>query len=263
METDAAVISAFDEIFGQALMPLGFVRAKLKQPYYIRLVNNEIIHIIGIRDMKTHLFAFGSVATVYRGDLCLNRSYRQNEGWLKSAMDFYARWHASGIEFDPRIQSGFHYQKWINQDYAPEAVQGALDAVVAWILPVLDRVQTLTDVLDFYGNRGVVLSLPLQESMAADYSDTAIYFLLDDPLADLEERRTVSIKAVAAEDEKYHRSQEVIDKNRAEAEKMYEKSRRRLRLFMEDEGIRRQTMEELARRREHNLKLLRRYGADC
>jgi len=178
METDAAVISAFDEIFGQALMPLGFVRAKLKQPYYIRLVNNEIIHIIGIRDMKTHLFAFGSVATVYREDLCLNRSYRQNEGWLKSAMDFYARWHASGIEFDPRIQSGFHYQKWINPDYAPEAVQGALDA----------------------------------------------------------------------EDEKYHRSQEVIDKNRAEAEKMYEKSRRRLRLFMENEGIRRQTMEELARR---------------
>ena len=60
METDTAVISAFDEIFGQALMPLGFVRAKLKQPYYIRLVNNEIIHIMedeGIRRQTTEELA--------------------------------------------------------------------------------------------------------------------------------------------------------------------------------------------------------------
>ena len=263
MDSDPAVSAAFDEIFGEALKPLGFVRPGIKLPYYIRLVNNEIIHIVGINDMKSHLFPFGSVATVYREDLCLNRSFRQNENWLKTAMDFYVRWHASDIEFDQRIFSGFHHQKSINPNYATETVQGALDASVAWILPVLDRVQTLKDVLDFYRNRGDVLSLPLQECHAAPFSDNAIYYLLDDPFADLDERRAATIKAVDIEDEKFHRPQEVIDSNRADYAKRIEESRRNLRLFQEDEEIHRQTMEELARRRELNLKLLRKYGVDC
>ena len=260
MEKSVTVKSAFKEIFGNALEPFGFVKAKLSQSYYIRMAGDDILHIIGIHDMKTHILGFGAVATVYREDLCLDRTFRQNESWLKSTMYFYVRWHASDQEFDPQIQFGFHYRNIFQPQSIPEAVQHALDAAVTWILPVLDKIQTPKDVLDFYRNTGAVLSLPLSECGVAAFSDTAIQFLLPDPLADLEERRTATLKAVAEEDERYQRAPEVIAKNRADYEKRLNESRSRLHRFLEDADIRRQTLKELARRKTHNTELLRKYG---
>lgn len=87
METDAAVISAFDEIFGQALMPLGFVRAKLKLPYYIRLINNEIIHIIGMREYAVrqwrNLQGAGNTTSSCSGDTARIVSIKGNKSMKK------------------------------------------------------------------------------------------------------------------------------------------------------------------------------------
>lgn len=115
---------------------------------------------------------------------------------------------------------------------------------------------------EYQKNTGAVPDLPLAENRVAPYSDTAVYFLLDDPFSDLGERRKATIKAIAAEDEQFRRSQEVIDRNKADYEKRFDESCRRLRLFEENEEIHRQTLEELARRKKHNLELLRRYGID-
>lgn len=260
MEKTVTVKSAFKETFGNALEPLGFVRAKLRQPYYIRMVRDDILHIIGIHDMKTHILGFGAVATLYREDLCLDQTFRQNESWLKTTMYFYVRWHASDQEFDPQIQSGFHYRNIFQPQSIPEAVQHALDAAITWILPVLDKVQTPKDVLDYYRNTGAVLSLPLSECRAAASSDTAIQFLLEDPLADLEERRSAALKAAAEEDARFHRTPEVIEKNRADYEKLLDESRSTLHRFLENADVQRQTLEELARRKAHNTELLRKYG---
>lgn len=38
--------SAFLQVYGEALKPLGFQKVKGKQPYFVRVVNGEIIHII-------------------------------------------------------------------------------------------------------------------------------------------------------------------------------------------------------------------------
>ena len=252
------VKAAFEEEFRNRLEPFGFMMAKTGNLYYIRVINDEIIHIIGLREMIDFVVPFGAVATVYRQDLCLNKSFRQNENWLKTVMEFYARWHAAGQLTDPHTLFRFSYLLYGDPETVKTAVQDAADAAVTWILPVLDGVQTLKDVLDFYRNTGSVISLPLSEISPS--SDASVYYLLDDPFADLEERRVATLKAVDEEDKRFNRSQEVIDKNRADYEKRLEESRRNLSLFREDEELRCQTLEELARRKEHNLKLLRRYG---
>lgn len=251
---------AFQQFFGEALEPFGFLKPKLRQPYYIRMVGDEILHIIGIYDMKSHLILFGGIATVYRETLCLDQTFRQNETWLKTAMYFYVQWHISDQPFDPEIQSGFHYHKLLDSQSLSVAVQHALHAAVTWILPVLDRVQTLKDVLDFTRNNGAVLSLPLQESHAAPYSDTAIQFLLKDPLNDLEQRYVAALKAQDEENTRFQRTPEAIAEGRARYEQMMDESRRRLHLFLEDTDIHHQTLEELARRKAHNIELLRKYG---
>lgn len=256
------VKNAFEEEFRSRLEPLGFKIAKTGTLYCIRVINDGIIHIIGLREMVDFVVPFGAAATVYRQDLCLNKSFRQNEGWLKTVMDFYVNRNSSDIEIDPQTLFKFSYLSYGDPETVKTAVQNAADAAVTWILPVLDCIRTFKDVLDYQKNRGAVPNLPLEENRVAPYSDNAVYFLLDDPFSDLDERHKATIKAIAAEDERLQRSQEVIDRNKADYEKMFDESCRRLRLFEENEEIHRQTLEELARRKKHNLELLRRYGID-
>lgn len=250
----------FKNIFGSALEPLGFKKAIINQMYYIRMIGDDIMHIIGINDMKTHIKVFGAVATVYRETLCLDKTFKQNEEWLKSAMDFYVKWHISDKPFDPQIQSGFLYYKSIDPNSIFTAMQDALSAAITWILPVLESVQTKKDILDFTQNNGSVISLPLQESFAAPYCDTAIQYLLDDPLGDMEKRYEITMKALSEEDARFKRTPEEITESHARYEQMIDKSRKMLKLFLENEDVHRQTIEELARRKAHNTELLHKYG---
>lgn len=248
----------FTQIYGEALEPLGFKKPKVRMPLYVRVINDEIIHIVGIHDMKTQLVPFGAIATVYRKDLCIDRTFRQNEIWYKSLKEFYLNWHISDKPFDKGF---FKYYA----DYMPlsDAVQNSFNATMTWILPVLDNVKTLKDVADYdectFLNHISVISLPINESIVAPYSDTVIKYILDDPLADLEQRYLAVLKRREEASKRSNLSQEKISQNRLEFEYRYNESRQRVKTFLEDEEIHKQTMEELERRKEHNLELLRKY----
>jgi len=254
----------FKQIWGAALEPLGFKKPKLRMPYYIRVVNDEIIHILGVYDMKSHLLVFGGIATVYREELCLDHSYRQNEGWLKTLTDFYVKWHRSDKTVHQKIQSGFDYSEHIESQPLSKAVQDALNESITWILPVLDNIKTLKDVADYNGRMFkknlAVISLPLHESYAAPYSDLAIKFILDDPLSDLEQRYLSALKILDEDNIRYNRPQEIILQDHKSYEQLYNDSCKTLHMFLEDKEMHSQTLEELARRKEHNLEMLRKYN---
>ena len=208
--------------------------------------------------MKNQLVPFGAIATVYRKDLCIDRTFRQNEIWYKDLWDFYHEWHIADEPFD---KGGFDYYN----DLMPlsDAVKDSLNATMTWILPVLDNVKTLKDVADYnecmFKNHITVISLPINESLAAPYSDTVIKYILDDPLSDLEKRYSTALKKIDESNKRYNFSQEKITQDRLEYEQRYNESRQRVKTFLEDEEIHNQTMEELERRKEHNLELLRKY----
>lgn len=248
----------FTQIYGEALEPLGFIKPKVRMPLYVRVINDEIIHIVGIHDMKNQLVPFGAIATVYRKDLCIDRTFRQNEIWYKDLWDFYHEWHIADEPFD---KGGFDYYN----DLMPlsDAVQNSFNATMTWIFPVLDNVKTLKDVADYnecmFKNHISVISLPINESIVAPFADTVIRYILDDPLADLEQRYLAVLKRREEASKRSNLSQEKISQNRLEFEYRYNESRQRVKTFLEDEEIHKQTMEELERRKEHNLELLRKY----
>ncbi|MCR5019460.1 hypothetical protein [Ruminococcus sp.] len=248
----------FTQIYGEALEPLGFKKPKVRMPLYVRVINDEIIHIVGIHDMKSHLVPFGAIATVYRKDLCIDRTFRQNEIWYKDLWDFYHEWHITDKPFD---KGGFKYYA----DFMPlsDAVQNSLNETMTWILPVLDNVKTLKDVVDYdartFKEHIAIISLPINESLAAPFSDTVIRYILDNPLADLEKRYSAELKRRNEASIRASRSQEKISQNLLEFEHRYNEARKRVQTFLEDEETRIQTLEELARRKEHNLELLRKY----
>ncbi|MBR3900372.1 MAG: hypothetical protein IKJ60_02330 [Ruminococcus sp.] len=258
--------SLFQQIWGAELEPLGFKKPKLRLPYYIRVINDEIIHVVGIHDMKSHLVAFGGIATVYRKELCLNHSFRQNDRWLRTLMDFYVTWRISDKPFHQEVQSGFHYHEYIESQPLSKAVQDALNESMTWILPVLDNIKTLKDVADYeervFKNYISIISLPLNEPLVAPYSDAAIKFILDDPLADLEQRYLHYVKNTEEVNKRFNRPQEIIEKDRIFIEEMLKDSRETLHMFLEDKELHSQTLEELARRKKYNLEMLKSYGID-
>ncbi|SFD41237.1 hypothetical protein [Ruminococcus albus] len=250
----------FTQIYGEALEPLGFKKPKVRMPLYVRVINDEIIHIVGIHDMKSHLVPFGAIATVYREDLCIDRTFRQNEIWYKRLKEFYLNWHISDKPFD---EAGFYYTDIIDFMPLSDAVKDSLNATMTWILPVLDNVKTLKDVADYeesaFKDYISVISLPINESLAAPFTDTVIRYILDDPLADLEQRYLTALKRREEAYKKSNLSQEDIMERLEKFNKKYNEYCQRLQTFLEDEEIHKQTMEELERRKEHNLELLRKY----
>jgi len=250
----------FTQIYGEALEPLGFKKPKVRMPLYVRVIKDEIIHIVGIHDMKSHLVPFGAIATVYREDLCIDRTFRQNERWYKRLKEFYLNWHISDKPFE---EGCFHYTDII--DYMPlsDAVKASLNATITWILPVLDNVKTLKDVADYddliFKDYLSISALPLNKFPGASYSDAAIRFLLDDLINDLEKRYSFLLKRSDEANIRFPRPQEDVLKSRLEYEQWYNEARKRVQTFLEDEEIHNQAMEELERRKEHNLELLRKY----
>lgn len=214
--------------------------------------------------MKSHLNLFGAVATVYREDLCLDKTYRQNENWLKSVMQFYVHWHSPGQEFEPEVQSGYHYHKLIESMPLYGAVQKAKDSALKWIVPVLDRVQTLEDVLEYEAeilNESVyVPSLPLEECSFAQYDDTAIRYLINDPLQDLKKHSEDALRKIDEQAKRFNYPQEVVADRKNVFEKMVQESQRKIHTFLNDKELHQKTLEELERRKMYNTELLKKYG---
>lgn len=70
--------AAFKQVFGEALEPLGFVKIKSKHPYFVRVINNEIIHIISYTNTrqkyhnKQPFTIIGGAFSVYRRNFNLD-----------------------------------------------------------------------------------------------------------------------------------------------------------------------------------------------
>ena len=133
---------AFVKVFGEGLEPLGFKRLKNiknKQPYYVRVINNEILHIITYRQMSVYrkgyknIEVLGGAVTLYRRDLEFLNYTLNPQDWLqntnqyfrfcdidvdKSVMDSAIQFNCNiwGVSFDRAISSIMYY----GQDSDPE-----------------------------------------------------------------------------------------------------------------------------------------------
>lgn len=262
------VKAAFKKIYGDALKPLGFVWAKTKEPCYIRVVNHELIHIIGIQDMKPNFIVpFGGVTTLYRADLMLNKPYRDNTNWLPNVRQFWGWAHTDLDDApDPRLGSKFHYLL-----RSPDSVQSTMYAALGetkrWILPMLSAVQSLQDFPAYFEKcHGILLpfrALPLKSKDAGDFlADAVIRYLLGNPVSEFEQ--------YLAEIETRKKAQETLQPNINSPENLQylcereqarnDAIRQSVTAFEENPEVRQQTLDELERRRSANMEILHTYG---
>ncbi len=158
-------------VFEKGLKPYGFVKAKCKNPYYVRLINNEILHIISYKEeqsiihSKAFVVTFG-IATIYRKEIGLEIS----SGILNNALEELRRIPYL-IENCEIYKEVIPYE--MGYDLSDESGMGniidkAFELTETFALPILDKVNTLEEcinyflkyhpsVMNFYADDGYVL----------------------------------------------------------------------------------------------------------
>ena len=147
--------AAFKQIIGKALEPFGFKVIKGRHPYIVRVINNEILHIITFRtespDYSEGDKAFaimGGIATVYRKKITLDQSPIQNYIWFNYMFDFY---EALTDERDANVVSQLFRSCYYSDK--PESLISVMNAgaenLIKYVLPVMGKINDIDSSLDY------------------------------------------------------------------------------------------------------------------
>lgn len=167
--------TAFNSVYEKGLAKYGFQKVKGSQPYYVRCIGDEIIHVITFRDYSNpcldNKFAilFGA-ATVYRKTIAIGEPGKDSQSWLSELStisykeNYYSAYDRKACE--EMIPFRFKYVRMdddIMSDEIKEAIKDAIgwdgcddnsmmDAInksfeltVKYAIPILDKITTLED----------------------------------------------------------------------------------------------------------------------
>ena len=252
-EKKLTINAAFKQVFGELLEPMGFKLVKSKHPYFVRVVNGEILHVITYKTEQAQYpedKAFNilcGVATIYRQQIDLNAGIRANYNWLRNSIaDFYAI--PLGNEYDNYFRqtiSRFNYFSTIESSLI-NVMKEASILTEKYVLPVINEINTLENCITFFQK----YKLPFSTN---DY------------------RKNINFNDCNPEDEGflYIQADYIAKKNKLEeilsSPDINEIKRNRTKeiysFFIESE-IRNIALAELQRRKNANLEILKSYGID-
>ncbi|MDE7398097.1 MAG: hypothetical protein K2N06_01075 [Oscillospiraceae bacterium] len=148
--------AAFVKVFGEALEPLGFKKIKSEYPYFVRVVNGEIIHIITYRTEypdRTDEKSFnilGGVAAVYQEDLDLTQNpIDGNIEWLENNYTMHRKTSDECNMNSFESIWKFSY-KSIDEDSMLSELQYSLDITKKIMLPIIGNVKDLNSCIEYY-----------------------------------------------------------------------------------------------------------------
>lgn len=179
-EKKTSLNAVFISIFGETLEALGFVRIKSKHPYYIRVVNGEILNIITFdKDGRNEFSVFGGIATLYRKKFDFDQNVINNLNTMNDTAQFY---YYSEL-FEP-AKSIFDRSYSIlpnDNNSIKESFLKALSHTKRYIIPVMDSIVSLRDCVNhFMVYQSTILQILLDEEDLSGSNEGLIYFKIDD-----------------------------------------------------------------------------------
>lgn len=168
--------AAFKQVFGETLEPLGFKKIKGRQPYFVRLIGDEIIHVITYRNESERAHGYkafnilGGVATVYRQEINLTISPMDNLGWLNTISDFYTIPNSQFDMIFRRIINKFQYKA--DGETLIDVLSYAADLTKKIILPIFDKVKDINDCINYFNQFRLPMHLfDEKEEFGEQYAD--------------------------------------------------------------------------------------------
>ncbi len=262
------VNAAFKQIFGEALEPLGFIKAKTKMPYFMRAVNDEIIHVIGLHSHGTGLCVVSGAATVYRKEILFNSKQRYDSVWLHPIFEFYKYTNGYNTDYDLRSKLFWYGFRQKDTEDMLRAMREALADTQKWVLPVLDAIRTKDDMTAYLLSMGgyVYPSLPGGKDPEGGYpcSDGGLMLTLDDPYSFAEREKALGLKRALYELEHHvnDRTEEQYQDVCSRISIRYEKNMALLSRMLDEPENREKVMAEMQQRKSRNTETLRSYGLD-
>ncbi len=152
----ASLTSVFKQVFGEGLKEEGFVKIKGGQPYLVRVVTEDIIQLIAVRNYgcgegnSKKFEILGGLATVYRRVIDLKKSPSYNINWLSSLPDFHQYVDLAGFNNDycVKLMSFKYYTD--NENSLTGEMNYALAETKKVMLPVFKRVHNLRDCMEYF-----------------------------------------------------------------------------------------------------------------
>ncbi len=244
--------AAFVKVFGETLEPLGFKKIKGRHPYLVRVVpGGEIIHIIAIRNgaqMDLRKKAFDiliGAATVYRRIINLDVAPTENINWIRFLDQYYTRSQRLNVDKEllEKIQH-FQYFKE-NQDDMLRELKFSLEMTKQYVLPILDKVNTLDECIYFFRNYAGEISTNIFNSkfnfdLCTEHDEGMLYIKTDNQKLQEDFQNTLSGKTGASEETR----QRVAIKN----------------MYFNDPEIHGKALKELEKRKALNTEILKSYG---
>ncbi len=141
--------AAFKQVFGDILESLGYKKLNIRYPMYAKLINNEIVKVIGMEDIKSdsHFSINVGVTTVYRREIELHKGFKLNMNWLMG-LDEFDRYLNNSPVYN-RALGWFNYDK-NNQTSIIESMKNAFEKTKEIVFPVFEKIHDLNDVIDYF-----------------------------------------------------------------------------------------------------------------
>lgn len=287
--------AAFNKVFGEGLEPLGFKRlknTKNKHPFYVRVINGEILHIITFRQISSEKIGYksievlGGVATVYRKYLDflyhtnnpmdeLPDTMRQfwnypelevDESFMKSATtnNYVWMYGMKGLTTEQEIRENFrcsisHFLiSSENNDEMLKNLDMAFNVLKNVTLKILDKTTDLESCIDyFYRHRR--LYLHSFDKMIDDGWSEALLLIKAkyrvDGIAQME-------RDLVKYSKHYSSKQQDIDKKRIEADADRLEQIALRDKMIDDPELNKRVLEELDRRKAANIERLKEFGLE-
>lgn len=256
--------AAFNQVFGEALEPLGFAKIKSKHPYYVRVVNGEILHIITFKKdiyCKNTFNVFAGIATVYRKEIDFNQDVGFNLNWMNSIQQFCSFGFSNSVDTN-RTDDVYVFEPDNNQSII-HAFSNALEQFQINSLPTLDKICNLRTVIDFYLIYCSSLNFlyPIEEFFDNSDKDneSLLYFKIDDHSdMTVEFNKHIKLQRELRKNRKDFEADFKAFCNRAENYRINQINKRDA--IYNDPVVYRQVMAELERRKQSNIEKLKFYG---
>lgn len=249
--------AAFKQVFGEALEPLGFVKIKSKHPYYVRVVNGEILHIITFQKesfCKNAFNVFAGIATVYRKEIDFDQDVGFNLNWMNSIQQFCSFVFLNSDDTH-KTDDIYMFEPNNNQSII-RAFSDSLEQFQINSLPTLDKICNLRTVIDFYliYCSSLIFLYPIEEFFDNSNKDneSLLYFKIDDHSdMTLEFNKNIKIQRELRKNRKDFEADFKSFCNRSENYRINQIDKRDA--IYNDPVVYQQVMEELERRRQANI----------
>ncbi len=268
---------AFVEIYGELLAPYGYKKIKGRRPYFVRVVGDEIVHIISYstrpmrREGYKEYIIVGGVATVYRYRINLDNTPRDNFGWLKSNLDYYHKSEPFGKKPNRFNELYTFSYKAGDEESMLSSVRHSFEITAEIMLPIFNRVVDLKTCMDYFNMYSPsLLFLYREEDFEGKYNEENEGLLnlkvynIDGYIKNKENQHEESKKEMLNDirNGKSGLTIEALEEIMQENVKGTLKQIETFKKYMNDPETNKRVMQELERRKKSNIEILRNYGLE-